>query len=172
MVNTPFPPDDASVGYERGVSVSPAWEEATTHAAIEFAHQVVRRLDTLARVGGSGENRDEKILRFCRQLVETAFRRPLTAEQARFFVQDQFDAAATRTPFGSRKGNSHTLHDIPFVLIGNGLGFSMGRSLRFDKAAHNRLYLTLAHAVGHRLDTFGKPELCEGGPLDLSSTKT
>ena len=52
VVNTPFPPDDASVGYERGVSVSPAWEEATTHAAIELANQVVRRLDTLARSWG------------------------------------------------------------------------------------------------------------------------
>jgi hypothetical protein len=70
------------------------------------------------------------------------------------------------------KGNSHTLHDIPFVLLGNGLGFNMGRSLRFDKVAHNRLYLTLAHAVGHRLDTFGKAELCEGGPLDLNSPLT
>jgi hypothetical protein len=95
VVNTPFPPDDASVGYERGVSVSPAWEEATTHAAIELANYIARRLDTLAGVGGSGENRDEKILRFCHQFVEAAFRRPLTPEQARCFVQDQFDAAAT-----------------------------------------------------------------------------
>jgi hypothetical protein len=70
------------------------------------------------------------------------------------------------------KGNSHTLNDIPFVLVGNGLGFRMGRSLRFDKVAHNRLYLTLAHAIGHRLDTFGKPELCEGGPIDLNSAAT
>ena len=29
------------------------------------------------------------------------------------------------------KGNSHTLRDIPFVLIGNGMGFQMGRSLNF-----------------------------------------
>src|SRR5262249_44682441 len=27
------------------------------------------------------------------------------------------------------KGNSHTLDDIPFVLVGNGLDFRMGRSL-------------------------------------------
>jgi hypothetical protein len=66
------------------------------------------------------------------------------------------------------KGNSHTLDNIPFVLLGGGFGFSMGRSLQLDKVPHNRLHLALAHAVGHRLETFGKPALCEGGPLRLS----
>jgi hypothetical protein len=28
--------------------------------------------------------------------------------------------------------------------------------------------LSLAHAVGHPLDTFGNPKLCEGGPLNLA----
>src|ERR1051325_5720160 len=65
------------------------------------------------------------------------------------------------------KGNSHTLDNIPFVLVGGGLGFQMGRSLKFDKIAHNRLHLALAHAVGHRVETFGKKELCDGGPLKL-----
>jgi hypothetical protein len=65
------------------------------------------------------------------------------------------------------KGNSHTLDNIPFVLVGGGFGFQMGRSLKFDKVPHNRLHLALAHAVGHRLETFGKPALCDGGPLDL-----
>jgi hypothetical protein len=66
------------------------------------------------------------------------------------------------------KGNSHTLDNIPFVLLGGGFGFQMGRSLKFDCVAHNRLHLALAHAVGHRLATFGKKELCEGGPLPLT----
>jgi hypothetical protein len=65
------------------------------------------------------------------------------------------------------KGNSHTLDNIPFVLVGGGFGFQMGRSLKLDKIPHNRLHLALAHAVGHRLETFGKPSLCEGGPLML-----
>src|SRR5438270_975551 len=39
------------------------------------------------------------------------------------------------------KGNSHTLNDIPFVMIGGGFGFKMGRSLKFEKEPHNRLYL-------------------------------
>ena len=39
------------------------------------------------------------------------------------------------------KGNSHTLQDIPFVLIGNGMGFQMGRSLNFKGAAPARLLM-------------------------------
>ena len=66
------------------------------------------------------------------------------------------------------KGNSHTLDNIPFLLIGGGFGFQMGRSLQLLKTPHNRLHLALAHGVGHRLATFGKPTLCEDGPLDLA----
>jgi hypothetical protein len=71
------------------------------------------------------------------------------------------------------KGNSHTLDNVPFLLVGgapakNVFGFQMGRSLKLDKVPHNRLHLALSHAVGHRLETFGKPALCEGGPLNLS----
>jgi hypothetical protein len=66
------------------------------------------------------------------------------------------------------KGNSHTLDNIPFVLIGNGAGFRMGRSLSFDKAAHNRLWIALAAGYGRQLNTFGNPKLSEGGALDLT----
>ena len=65
------------------------------------------------------------------------------------------------------KGNSHTLDNIPFLLVGGGFGFQMGRSLKFEKVPHNRLHLALAHGAGHRIETFGKPSLCEGGPLML-----
>jgi hypothetical protein len=63
------------------------------------------------------------------------------------------------------KGNSHTLNDIPFLLVGNGLGFRMGRSLNFKRTAHNRLLISLAHAFGHHIETFGNTKLSEGGPL-------
>jgi len=66
------------------------------------------------------------------------------------------------------KGNSHTLDNIPFVLVGGGFGFKMGRFLNHDRLPHNRLHLALAHAVGHRIETFGKPALCDGGPLNLT----
>ena len=63
------------------------------------------------------------------------------------------------------KGNSHTLNDIPFVLVGNGLGFKMGRSLRFRRVPHNRLHLSIADAFGHRLKTFGNPDYCGRGVI-------
>lgn len=66
------------------------------------------------------------------------------------------------------KGNSHTLDHIPFVLAGNGFGFRMGRSMWCENASHNRLLLSLAHAVGHPLETFGNSSLCKGGPLNLA----
>lgn len=61
------------------------------------------------------------------------------------------------------KGNSHTLNDIPFVLIGGGVGFKLGRCLKFEHLPHNRLWISLAHGVGHQLQVFGNPELSQGG---------
>ncbi len=63
------------------------------------------------------------------------------------------------------KGNSHTLDNIPFVLVGNGLDFRMGRSLRYPRVAHNRLLMSLAHGFGHRLERFGNANFCGDGPL-------
>lgn len=66
------------------------------------------------------------------------------------------------------KGNSHTLNDIPFVLVGNGLDFKMGRSLRLPNVPHNRLLLSFAHSFGHHISEFGNPDFCGQGPLSLS----
>jgi hypothetical protein len=63
------------------------------------------------------------------------------------------------------KGNSHTLDNIPFVLVGNGLDFRMGRSIKYPRLPHNRLLLALAHGMGHRIERFGNPNFCAGGPL-------
>ena len=63
------------------------------------------------------------------------------------------------------KGNSHTLDDIPFVLVGGGLDFNLGRSIKLKKVPHNRLLLSLAHGFGHRITKFGNPDFCGAGPL-------
>ena len=63
------------------------------------------------------------------------------------------------------KGNSHTMDNIPFVLVGGGLDFKMGRAVKYNKLPHNRLHIAMAHAFGHRLETFGNPNFCAGGPL-------
>lgn len=64
------------------------------------------------------------------------------------------------------EGNSHTLENIPFVLIGGGLGFEMGKYVNYQGGVpHNRLLMSLAHAFGHRIERFGNPDLCGAGPL-------
>jgi len=90
VVTTPFPPDDSSVGYERGVAVSKAWDEAATQAAIETANHVVKQLDRFSRSKASDTNRAARVQAFCEEFVATAFRRPLTAAQKREYVAGQF----------------------------------------------------------------------------------
>jgi hypothetical protein len=65
------------------------------------------------------------------------------------------------------KGNSHTPDNVPFVMVGNGLDFKMGRSLKFPHVAHNRLLMSFAHGFGHRVTTFGNKDYCGDGPLAL-----
>ncbi|MEM7009905.1 MAG: DUF1552 domain-containing protein [Verrucomicrobiota bacterium] len=68
------------------------------------------------------------------------------------------------------KGNSHTLDNIPFVLIGGAkqTGFKMGRFAKFEGTPHNRLWLSLAQSFGHDLKVFGRPEHCQAGALNLA----
>ena len=64
------------------------------------------------------------------------------------------------------EGNSHSLDDIPWLMVGNGLGLTMGRCLDFKGVPHNRLHLAIAHAMGHTgLVRFGNPDYCGDGPL-------
>ena len=64
------------------------------------------------------------------------------------------------------KGNSHTLDNIPFVLVGGGLDFKMGRSLKYNKVPHNRLLMSLAHGFGDHVKTFGNTNFCAAGVLN------
>jgi cytochrome c553 len=93
VVQTPFPPDDRSAGYERGTSVSKAWDQATTDAAIEVASYLVVHLKELAGVGDGAADREPKLREFCRRFAERAFRRPLSDEQKAFFIDHQFKDA-------------------------------------------------------------------------------
>ena len=66
------------------------------------------------------------------------------------------------------KGNSHTLDDIPFVLLGGKAhGLKAGRALNFGGVSHNRLWLSIAQSMGHGIQTFGNAKFCEGGALNL-----
>jgi hypothetical protein len=92
-VATPFPPDDRSVGWERGTAISRAWDQATTEAAIEVAGYVVAHLRELASDGEDAADRETRLRDFCRRFAERAFRRPLTDEQRQLVIDRQFAAA-------------------------------------------------------------------------------
>ncbi len=63
------------------------------------------------------------------------------------------------------KGNSHTRNNIPFVMVGGGLGFKMGQAIDYEAVAHNRLLMSFCEAMGHPTTSFGNPDFCKDGPL-------
>lgn len=94
VVSNTFPPDDKSLGWVRGTSVSKEWDEATTDAALDAAGYVSSRLAELSGVPENAPDRPVKLKAFCRKFAERAFRRPLTGEQVKFFVERQFANAS------------------------------------------------------------------------------
>jgi Protein of unknown function (DUF1592)/Protein of unknown function (DUF1588)/PA14 domain/Protein of unknown function (DUF1595)/Cytochrome C oxidase, cbb3-type, subunit III len=87
--SSPFPPDDRSVGYERGSSISKEWDQATTEGALEVADYVASRLKELAGAG-EGPERVEKLRDFGHKFAERAFRRPLSSWEKVKYVDRQF----------------------------------------------------------------------------------
>ncbi|MFO1044025.1 MAG: DUF1592 domain-containing protein [Planctomycetaceae bacterium] len=95
IVQTPFPPDDRSMGYERGTSVSKAWEQATIDGAVEVAAALEEQLADLTGAKRDASDRTQKYQAFCERFAERAFRQTLTEEQKKLFIQRQFDEAAS-----------------------------------------------------------------------------
>lgn len=95
IVSTDFPPDDSSGGYPRGTTISKAWDQAVTEAAIATAEHVVENLDELAQTRSGAPDRGEKLRQFARLFVETVFRRPLADDLKQLFVDSHFKAART-----------------------------------------------------------------------------
>ena len=90
---TPFPPDDRSLGYERGTAVSPEWFAAATAAAIETADHVLARLARLSGVPPDAPDRAARLRVFAATFVERCFRRPLDPESRTLFVDRPFAEA-------------------------------------------------------------------------------
>jgi cytochrome c553 len=90
VVQTAFSADDHSLGYERGSSVSKEWQQSTTHAAIDIVNHVVTNLESIARLNERDRKDPQKLKAFCHQFAERAFRRPLSADQKRIFVEARF----------------------------------------------------------------------------------
>lgn len=95
VVTTPFPPDDRSTGYERGDSVSKDWDDATTTAALEAAEYVSKNVKDVTGVQDGAPDRDAKLKAYCSDLLQRAFRRPLSDDVKRIYIDKQFVIAAS-----------------------------------------------------------------------------
>jgi hypothetical protein len=93
VVSTPFPADDRSSGYDRGTSISKAWEQATVAAAIEAADQIIEQLDALSGSSPDAADRTQKLKAFAGAFAERAYRRPLTGAERALFRDKAFEGA-------------------------------------------------------------------------------
>jgi hypothetical protein len=59
-------------------------------------------------------------------------------------------------------GTTHTHDNMPFLLAGGGWAFRTGRFLKYDKASHADLLISILNAMGVEQTTFGTPETCTG----------
>jgi cytochrome c553 len=96
VLGTPFPPDDNILGYERGASVSKAWDDATTQAAFEVAAYVTAHLNQVTGVKADATDPDsrKRAIAFGRRFAERAFRRPLSEELAKTYVDNHLSGDA------------------------------------------------------------------------------
>jgi mono/diheme cytochrome c family protein len=93
IVSTAIPADDRSDGYERGTSLSKEWDQAITAAALEVASAVEADLDNLAGTKAGAPDRLDRFKVFAKRFAETAFRRPLSAEESAWIVDRNFEKA-------------------------------------------------------------------------------
>ncbi len=116
VVTAAFPPDDRSAGYERGAAVSKAWDQAATDAALETAAYVAARLPELANARPGEPASIQRAKHFCRRFAETAFRRPLTDEEAATLV-DQVFAGSVDMETAVKRVVLRTLKSPRFLLV-------------------------------------------------------
>ncbi len=90
---TPFPPDDRSLGWVRGTAISPEWRQAVTAAALEAADWVAARADQLAGANPKDSARSAKLQAFAKTFVGRAFRRPLAPPELELYVERPFRGA-------------------------------------------------------------------------------
>jgi hypothetical protein len=150
---TPFPPDDKSIGYERGTTLSKEWFSAATAAASETAGYVLDHIEHLAGVRRDAPDRTEKLRRFAEKFAERAFRRPLT-DDLRVLVIDRpfadapdLDTALKRSlllvlgspRFLFRESAAVTDHFATAARLSFGLWDSIPDPLLWEVAAKNQL---------------------------------
>lgn len=109
-----FPPDDASAGYERGVSVSKGWDEAVTQTAVEAADFLLARLDRYAQTKPEDADREAKVKAFLRTFAARAYRQPLSDVEAAALIDTRF-AEGADLPTAVRRTVLHVLKSPRFL---------------------------------------------------------
>jgi len=161
VVQAPFPPDDRSVGYERGTSVSKAWYQAVTEAAIETANHVVEHLEELSKVKDDAPDRAAALQEFCRRFAERAFRRPLDESLTKAAVERPFEevkdleTAVKRSVLYVLKSPRFLFHDLEGTLDAYGVASRISYAL-WDSLPDQEL---LQAAAAHALST--EPQIAE-----------
>lgn len=122
---------------------------------------------TLSHEPDSNEDAYEKLIRintwYCEQVAYLAKRLADTPEPGGEGSMLDNTTIVWTNELG--KGNSHTRDDIPFVLVGGGLGFKTGRAVKLDDVYHNRLLMSICGAMDQQVDSFGNPDFCGDGVL-------
>ncbi|MGJ8698278.1 MAG: DUF1592 domain-containing protein [Verrucomicrobiaceae bacterium] len=140
LISTPFPPDDASLGYERGSSISKAWQESVANAAIEATSHIFGDIDQLARTKPDDKDRWDKLKKFCHQFAEQAFRRPPTPEQHQLYVDTPFKEAGDDADTATKRSLMLILTS-PYFLYPDLNRNEQGQPDQFTTAAHLALSL-------------------------------
>ena len=137
VVSVPLPPDDASVGYERGASVSREWTEAVAKGAMQVSALVGPNLFALAGTKADAPDRAEKLRAFSLRFAQLAYRRPLNAEQ-RTDLERIYEAGLA-PEVAAKRAFIFTLSNPAFLYPGLGP--------QDDYAVASRLALTLWDSV-------------------------
>ena len=159
VLPTSFPPDDASIGYERGSSISQEWFTATTTAGLDTADYCLKHIDELANVRRNASDRKTKLENFAVKFAEKAFRKPLSETIRAQIVLESFSAAPdldaalrksllrtlTSPLFLYHEVETKTRQILPPSVIANRLSFGLWDSIPDQKlltAAQNGQLMT------------------------------
>ena len=136
VISVPLPPDDGSIGYERGASVSREWTEAVAKGALQVSAMIGPSLFGLAGTKADAPDRAEKLKAFSLRFAQIACRRPLTAEQKADLEKIYADVAPE---VAAKRAFIFTLSNPAFLYPGIGP--------QDDYAVASRLALTLWDSV-------------------------
>jgi hypothetical protein len=137
VISVPLPPDDGSIGYERGASVSREWTEAIAKGALQVSGMIGPHLFVLAGTKADAPDRGEKLKAFTLRFAQMAYRRPLTDEQKADL--SAIYAASVAPEVAAKRAFIFTLSNPAFLYPGIGP--------QDDYAVASRLALTLWDSV-------------------------